>query len=129
LSDLAVLILRVIVGGIFVLHGYDKTFGSNPGLAGFLGWIGSTKTPLPNITGRFAAYGELLGGLGLILGVGGFVAPLTLGSIMVAAIAIAHKQLDPRSQNGGWEFAGVLLAINTALALLGNGAYSLDAFL
>ena len=48
--DLALLILRVVVGLTIAAHGAQKLFGvwGGPGMAGFTGWLASMRlTPAP----------------------------------------------------------------------------------
>lgn len=122
--DLALAVLRVAVGIVFVAHGGQKLFDF--GLAGTVEMFASTGVPLASITGPAVAFVEFLGGAALILGLFTRVAALAVGVVMVGAIFIVHLP------NGfflptGFEFAFMMLAAAMTLVLAGPGAYSVDA--
>src|ERR1700676_76803 len=80
--DLALLVVRVIVGIIFAAHGAQKLFGAfgGPGLAGVVKMMG----PL----GYFVTIGEFFGGLGLIVGFLSRFSAASLIVIMLGAIGL-----------------------------------------
>src|SRR5438093_10567725 len=84
--DLALLVVRVIVGTIFVAHGAQKLFGAfdGPGLATMIEMMG----PL----GFFVTIGEFFGGLGLIAGFLCRFSAASLIVIMLVAIVMVHGQ-------------------------------------
>ncbi len=63
-SAVALAILRVVMGIIFVLAGYGKVFGG--GFA--MGIVGKVGIPLPQIFGPIVSFLELGGGILLIVG-------------------------------------------------------------
>ena len=65
--NIGLLILRVIVGIVFVAHGAQKVFvwGIDGVTAGFAGM----GVPAPAVVATLVAFGELLGGIALIAGV------------------------------------------------------------
>lgn len=125
--DLALLVLRVVVGIVFVAHGAQKIFVYGfPGVTAAFGQMG---VPMPGITGPLTAIVELLAGLALIFGLLTRLAALGLAIDMLGAIVLVHLQngffiLPPKV---GYEYAFTLLGACAALALSGAGAYSLDA--
>lgn len=123
---LALAFLRVIVGIIFIAHGYQKFFiYTLPGTTQAFTGMG---VPLPALTAPAVATLELLGGLALILGLGTrFVAPL-LALNMLGALLLVHVKAGFFNPNGV-EFPLLLLASAVALALGGSGAYALDSTL
>lgn len=126
--NIALFILRVLVGGLFAGHGAQKLFGwfGGHGLrntGGFFESIGFRPgTPM-----AFLAGSAELGG-GLLLGFGLFVpaAAVMLTGVMVSAIAAVHWEKGLWNQNGGIEFPLVLGAVAFAIAAIGAGRYSLD---
>tara|TARA_B100000745_G_C20031836_1_gene351301 strand:- start:32 stop:475 length:444 start_codon:yes stop_codon:yes gene_type:complete len=91
-------ILRLGLGISFFLHG----FGKLPISPGFVQWLGSKGVFAPQVFAPLIAWGEILAGLGIILG-GILVSTNTLGNIitrisggavgviMISAIFIAHS--------------------------------------
>lgn len=131
MEDIALLILRLVLGGIFVAHGAQKLFGSFGGLgiegtAVFHEQLG-IKPAKPMAV--LAGLAEFLGG---ILVIAGFLTPLAaLALIVVIIVAIlkVHLKNGFFATSGGYEFNLVLIAVAVALLLAGSGAYGTDAAL
>src|SRR5438128_11468218 len=86
--DFALLVVRVIVGIIFVAHGAQKLFGvfGGPGLEAMV-------QPPPNgmgLLGYPVTIGEFFGGLGLIVGFLTRFSAASLIVIMLGAIGLVH---------------------------------------
>ncbi|MEZ4679912.1 MAG: DoxX family protein [Caldilineaceae bacterium] len=128
--DLALLILRVVIGLIVMAHGAQKIFGvwGGPGMAGFTGWLASMRLKPASLWAWLAALAEFGGGILLALGLLTPLGALGIAATMLMAILSAHW---PKffSSNGGMEFSLTLLAAAVALLLAGPGVYSLDAAL
>jgi putative oxidoreductase len=124
-NDRGLLFLRVAIGLVFVVHGWQKAFLMGPdGVAGFFGSIG---IPFPYANAIFITGLELVGGLAVIAGaLTRVVAPL-LASTMAVAIWTVHLANGFSVGSGGYEFALVLLLANLSLAMMGAGAHSVDA--
>src|SRR5262245_8637707 len=118
LSDFAPLILRIVLGAIFIVHGSMK-FTQMARTEHFFARLG---IPLPGVAAPTIALLEVLGGIALILGLGSRIFALLLAIEMIVAIAIdkVHTGFV-----GGWEFELVLLAGLLALVFGGPGAISL----
>src|SRR5258708_36128484 len=86
--DVSLLIIRLVVGGIFMMHGSQKLFGAfgGPGLSAMV-------QPPPNGMGPLGypvTIGEFFGGLGLIVGFLCRFSAASLIVIMLGAIAMVH---------------------------------------
>jgi putative oxidoreductase len=126
--NVALLVLRVIVGGLFVGHGSQKLFGwfgghGPKGTASFFDSLGLTPA-LP--FALLAGTAELVGGL--LLGLGLFVpaAAALLVGVMTTAIASVHWKNGLWVTAGGLEYPLVLAAVAFAVAAIGPGSISLD---
>lgn len=116
--------LRLGVGLIFVMHGYQKLFLM--GLSGTTGFMDSLGIPAPQIAAVMVTALELLGGLALIAGcLTRWVALLLAGDMVVAILTVKLQGgfFAPR----GAEFELTLLAAALTLAAMGAGGFSIDA--
>src|SRR5207249_3088625 len=127
-EDLGLLILRLVVGLLFVGHGSQKLFGwfGGFGLEGTAGWLGSMGFRPPHFWATIAGLSELVGGLLLALGLLNPLGALGIIASMLIAIAKVHW---PKLwvTEGGFEYPLTLIAGVTAISLAGPGLYSLDA--
>lgn len=119
------ILLRLVLGGLFLAHAGLKVFVFTPaGAAAFFGSLG-----LPPALAYATIAWEILGGLALILGVWArlvavavAMVPVLLGAIVTVHGAAGFFFNNP---DGGWEFPGFWIADLLVLALLGDGAYAL----
>jgi putative oxidoreductase len=125
------LLLRLVVGGLFVGHGTQKLFGwfGGQGLdataQGFEG-IGLR----PGRRNAIAAGAAEAGGGALVaVGLATPLAASVLTATMMTAIYRVHGAKGPWLTNGGYEYNLVLIAAVLALAEVGPGELSLDAAL
>ncbi len=120
LQPVALLVLRVVLGFIFLMHGKAKIFG---GMTHHLDMVAGLG--MPRWMGYLSASTEFFGGILLI---GGLLTRLVgiAGCIeMCIAIAKVHFKNGLIGQ-GGYELPLALAAINFALIWFGAGPISLD---
>ena len=131
MEDFALLVVRVVIGGLFVGHGMQKLFGwfGGYGIAGTGAFMESIGLRPGKQMALLAGLSEVLGGLFLMAGVLLPVAALFIGGAMIIAIAKVHGKNGLWSQNNGFEYNLVLLVVVVALALLGPGSLSLPSLL
>lgn len=121
----AYLVLRVVTGLIFFYHGYMKV--SVMGMENVVGFFATIGIPFASLLAYIVAYGELIGGVALILGLcTHWVAKLNV-LIMLGAIYFVHFTNGFDNAQGGYEFQLILLAVNLFIITAGAGVYSLDA--
>jgi len=116
-------ILRITVGIVFLVHGYQKLF--HMGFHGVAGMFGHIGIPLPMVSAVVVTLVEFVGGILLIAGVGTRVAAALLAVDMTVAILAVHLKHGFGAQNGGFEYPLTLLAATLCLALAGGGMLSL----
>lgn len=119
-GDVAVLVLRVILGAIFIGHGMMK--------------FGSFSQPAEgmNIVMMILAVAEPLGGAALLLGVLTQWAALGLSIIMVGAIVMKQFVWGGSfisSSGPAWEFDAALLGGLLVLLCYGAGRLSADSMM
>jgi putative oxidoreductase len=116
-------ILRITVGIVFLVHGYQKLF--HMGFHGVAGMFGHMGIPLPMVSAVVVTLVEFVGGILLIAGVGTRIAAALLALDMTVAILAVHLKHGFGAQNGGFEYPLTLLAATLCLALAGGGLLSL----
>ena len=128
---LGLLILRVVIGVILMGHGLQKLFGwwGGPGMQGWVGAMNRMRIRPAVAWAWISALAEVLGGLGLAVGLLTPLPSLAIAGSMLVAMALVHGPRGFWVSNGGYEFNLSILAAVTTIALAGPGAYSLDAVL
>jgi putative oxidoreductase len=116
--------LRVATGLILAVHGAMKVLDI-PGTAQSFADLG---IPYPHYAVYLAIAGELLGGMGLLVGLATRVAALGTLSSMAVAIGYAHLGHGLLAKNGGWEYPLMLALVSLFFVTHGAGPASLDAF-
>ncbi|MDQ6599026.1 DoxX family protein [Bacillus salipaludis] len=129
--NIGLLIIRLVIGVLFMGHGAQKLFGwfGGYGLKGTGGWFESIGMK-PGITmALFAGLAELVGGTLFALGLLTPLAGIMIAGTMVMAIAKVHGANGIWATSNGYEYNLTLLAVAMGIALVGPGQYALDAFL
>lgn len=130
--DFALLLGRLFIGVCFVIHGLGKLGLVGSGnMAGFVAWLEELGVPMAPLQARIAMLSEIAGGAALAVGLLTRPACLLLIATMVVAGRIGHRGAGYLITNNppGAEYTINLAAICAVFALLGPGAYSLDALL
>ncbi len=125
---LGLLVLRLVVGLLFVGHGAQKLFGiwGGHGLKGTAGFFEQLGLRPGYVHASFAGLLEFGGGGLLALGLVTPVASAALIAVMTAAVITVHWQKGLWATGGGYEYNLVLAASAFALAAVGAGNWSLD---
>ena len=129
--DLGRLLLRGVVGPLFVGHGTQKLFGwfGGHGIEGTGGFFENLGLRPGKRHATAAGWAEAGGGALLTLGAFTPLASLLISSTMVTAIRKVHAPKGPWVTEGGYEYNLALIALATALTETGPGAPSVDGAL
>ena len=126
-------VLRVVLGGVMLPHGLQKTvglFGGN-GFSGTMSFFTETMG-LPWLIAFLVIAIELVGAIALILGLGTRLAALGIAAVMMGAVVTVHGAhgffMNWFGSQAGEGFEYHLLALGMAVALLfaGGGRFSLE---
>ena len=129
--DLALLLVRLLLGLGMAAHGAQKLFGwfGGPGLAGTAGFFEGLGFRPGRFFATAAALGETGSGLLVALGLFGPVGPALMILVMVVAMLSVHAPNGFFVTNNGIEVP-LLYALGAfMLAFTGPGTYSLDTLL
>jgi putative oxidoreductase len=123
------LVLRVVVGGLFVGHGGQKLFGwfGGHGLEGTGGFFESLGMRPGRRAAIAAGLSEAVGGALLTLGAATPLAATMVSSTMVTALRKVHGPKGPWVTEGGYEYNLVLIGAMAALVDHGPGRPSVDS--
>jgi putative oxidoreductase len=131
-DDVALTILRVVMGVVYFAHGAQKMLGwfGGYGFHGTMGFFEHMGMPAP--VAFLVICTEFFGGLGLIVGLLTRIASLGIGVEMIGAVFMVHLQNGffmnwAGNQKGeGFEYHLLAIAAAAALLLRGAGAFSAD---
>lgn len=119
-ASVGLLILRLVAGSAFILHGWPK-------MQAPMAWMGP-DAPVPGVFQFLAAFSEFGGGIAWILGLLVPLASLGMASTMAVAVYThAIVKGDPFvGHEGSYELAAIYFCISVLLITVGAGKYSLD---
>lgn len=121
--EVSTLILRVVLGLTFFVHGLVKFQG---GIENTVGWFASIG--LPGSLAYAVAILELAGGIALIVGLGSRAVSILLALMMVGAtlkVKLAGGFLGA-GQGAGYELDLALMAMAVVIAINGSKLFALD---
>lgn len=124
LSDLGLLLFRLIVGVVFIAHGWQKL--QDNGFGGQADAFEGMGIPAPAVAAAFAIIVELGGGILLLLGLLTPLVGVLLFVQMLGAFIYVHAGMELFVDAGGWELIAVLGFGSLLLAIVGAGRFSLD---
>jgi putative oxidoreductase len=133
LADLGPLCMRVGVGAVFAVHGWQKY--DQIGVDNFAGFLESLNVPAPETVAWLQTIAEGIGGLMLIAGVMTRLVTIPLIGIMIGAIFLVKDDLPgvgfvvDASVGAGRELETALLAGLLGLLFIGPGRLSVDGAL
>lgn len=121
-TDLAILILRLGTGILFLLHGIDKARNGIGFIEGLF-----TKNGLPGALAYLVYLGEIVAPLMLIFGFRTKIGSLLImGTLLVIVFLTGMGKMGTLSQTGAWslEVQGLFFTGALALFILGGGKYA-----
>ncbi len=138
-DDVALLVLRVLLGLVFFPHGMQKltTLFGGFGFEGTMGFF-TGKLGIPALFAFLAIMAEGLGWMGLITGLLTRVAAFGIAMNMAVAVYMIHwhngffmNWFGAMTNEGkpigeGFEFHLLVIAIGIALMIRGGGKWSID---
>jgi putative oxidoreductase len=129
--NFGILLIRLVIGILFIGHGAQKLFGwfGGHGLQGTGGWFDSIGIK-PGVTmALVAGLVELVGGVMFAAGLLTPLAAIMLAGTMIISIVKVHGSNGLWAQANGYEYNLTLLAVAIGVALIGPGQYALDSIL
>jgi len=127
-TDLALALVRAVVGLVIAAHGAQKVLGvwGGPGLAGWTQGVTRMGIRAPVFWAWVSSFSELAGGIAFTFG---FLLPVVAAALtiqMAVAIERAHWGKGFWNSKGGIEFPFTLGAVAAISGIADPGAYSLD---
>lgn len=128
-SDVGILALRIVIGGLIFLHGYPKLKNLNKTAE----FIQSMGLPIPKISALYSFFAEAIGGIAIFFGIlTQLFAILLVINMLFALYLQIFKFKSPIVGGGGksgYELDLLYLFGAIALIFLGAGAFSIDALI
>ncbi len=114
-KDLALVLIRIALGSVFIVHGAQKLMALGATVNGF------SMMGVPAILTYLVVAIELIGGIMVLLGVYARIAGVLIACVMIGAVILVKWNMGFL---GGWEFDLVLFLNALAIAIVGSGSYS-----
>ena len=122
-TDVALLLIRVVLGVTMAAHGVAKLRG---GISGVASWFDGMGMRPGWLHARLAAFGEIAAGLCLAFGFLTSFAALGFVGLMTVAALTDHRGKGFFILNQGWEYVMVLAVAAVTIAMLGPQRWSVD---
>ena len=119
-ADIAALLLRLILGGLFIRYGFNKFIGYDQILPMFQDVIGIGS----KLSFNLVIFAELICGALVALGLLTRLAVIPILITMAVAFFVAHAK-DPFDAKA---LPFVFLLLTSVVFVLGSGKYSIDRF-
>lgn len=124
-TDIALLLLRLVVGGTMIAHGVNHWIGGGK-IAGTGRWFSSLGLRNGVLQAWLSVLTEIGAGALLVLGLLTPLAAAAVISVMLVAGLLAHRTNGFFVFKDGYEYVLVLAVVSLVLGLLGPGRLSLD---
>ena len=125
--DFALLVLRLVLGAVFVAHGYNHWF--EMGMAETGRQFAALGVPQPQLSAYLTGTVELIGGAFLAVGLLTTITASLLALLALAAGYFVHLDNGFFIEAGGVEYTLVLAASLFMIVVFGTGRASLDGVL
>ena len=124
--EASTLILRLVLGVTFFVHGLVKFQG---GIENIVGWFDSIG--LPGVLAYVVALLEMVGGIALIVGLGSRIVSALLVLLMLGAIVKGKLAVGflGNGQGAGWELDLALLVMALFIVINDSKMFALDKVL
>ncbi|MCM2389639.1 DoxX family protein [Streptomyces albipurpureus] len=123
--DVAVLLFRLLLGGVMIAHGCNHLFGPG-GVEGTARWFGGMGFAPARMHALMSGWIEIAAGGALVLGLFTPFAAAAVVGVMAVAGWVAHRPNGLFVFRDGYEYVLVLAVCAVVLAMLGPGRLSLD---
>ena len=136
--DLAALLLRLGLAGVFLFHGLDKVLNHAGGTTWLIDLLkevnnnppgGAENGALLLTTQVVVAWGEVLGGAALLLGLFTRPAAVALAVLQGGAVALSLLEGVGNDKRGAVDFNLALIVACVVLVVLGAARYSVDNYI
>ncbi|WP_223809366.1 DoxX family protein [Nocardiopsis listeri] len=122
--NLALLASRVMVGILFIMHGWLKWSNLEATIAGFE----ALSVPFPTISAWFAMTVEMAGGVAFIVGIASPLVAVLFSVVSLGALFFAHAGGGFFAAEGGYELVLLLAVVSLGLGL-NPGRFALDSLI
>jgi len=133
-QDLGLLLLRVVIGAIFIAHGLQKAFGwwGGGGIDGFKNALADAGYQNAGLLTYVGAAGQIIVGILLVLGL---FTPVAAAGALAYLVNTVMATVTAQRQDGyisifgsdGIEYLLVMVTAVAAVILVGPGRYGFDA--